>query len=162
MKVDIKKVVEETATIKNKIETLEDLLSKRKKILLAYMEKTGETCKGNGISCFIQERVKIEYNKEELKNKLDKELYNEIIQKEYSIEDFDEFKKILKDNNISLKKFKGIIRKEEKIDEQKISNLFEEGELTLDDISGCYNVTGKKSVIIKNIKNRKEEIIETD
>lgn len=160
MKVDIKKVVEETSTIKNKIETLEEMLQKKKKILQAYMEKTGNTCRGNGISCYIQERVIVEYDKEKLKKALDKKSYNEIIDKEYRITDFDLFKSILKRNNIDLKEFKECIKKEEEVNESKINKLFENGLITLEDISGCYTAKGKKSVVIK--KDKHEEVIDVN
>ena len=160
MKVDIKKVVEETSTIKNKIETLEEMLQKKKKILQAYMEKTGSTCRGNGISCYIQERVIVEYDKENLKKALDKKSYNEIIDKEYRITDFDLFKSILKRNNIDLKEFKECIKKEEEVNESKINKLFENGLITLEDISGCYIAKGKKSVVIK--KDKHEEVIDVN
>lgn len=160
MKVDIKKVVEEASTIKNKIETLEEMLQKKKKILQAYMEKTGNTCRGNGISCYIQERVTVEYDKEKLKETLDKKKYNEIIDKEYKITDFDMFKSILRRNNIDLKEFKQCIKKEEDVNESKINKLFENGLITLEDISGCYTAKGKKSVVIK--KDKHEEVIDVN
>lgn len=158
MKIEIKKEIEEVVVLKNKIETLEEMLQKKKKILQAYMEKTGKSCRGSGISCYIQERISVEYDKEKLKEKLDKKSYNEIVDKEYRITDFDLFKSILRRNNIDLKEFKKCMKKKEEVNETKVNKLFESGEITLEDISGCYTAKGKKSVVIK--KDKHEEVID--
>ena len=77
---------------------------------------------------------------EKLKEKLDKKTYNEIIDKTYTINDMEGLIKYLKSCGVDAKKFKKFIEVNEEVDETKLNNLYDRGEIKKKQIEDCYEV----------------------
>lgn len=100
----------------------------------------------------------IEWKINTLQQVLDKEIFNEICNKTYTIIDYDGMAKYLKSIGADPKKIKSFISCEKKIDQKKVDQLSELGEISLDDLEGCYSVQNKESYI--KITKTEEEIDE--
>ena len=77
---------------------------------------------------------------EKLKEKLDKKTYNEIVDKTYTINDIEGLIKYLKSCGVDAKKFKKFIEVNEEVDEIKLNNLYDRGEIKKKQIEDCYEV----------------------
>lgn len=83
---------------------------------------------------------KITWDIDKLSNKLDKEILDEVIIKQYSINDFDGLISYLKKCGVNPKKFKQFINVEKKVDNKKIDELGQFGEIDIEDLSGCFEI----------------------
>lgn len=77
---------------------------------------------------------------EKLKEKLDKKTYSEIVDKTYTINDIEGLTKYLKSCGVDAKKFKKFIEVNEEVDETKLNNLYDRGEIKKKQIEDCYEV----------------------
>ena len=77
---------------------------------------------------------------EKLKEKLDKKIYGEIVDKTYTINDIEGLIKYLKSCGVDAKKFKKFIEVNEEVDETKLNNLYDRGEIKKKQIEDCYEV----------------------
>lgn len=82
----------------------------------------------------------IEFFPERLKEKLVKEKYDKVINKTVLVNDLDGLVKMLKEHGVSPKKFKEYITVKTEVDIDKVDNLIEMDEITIEDINGCYKV----------------------
>lgn len=85
------------------------------------------------------ESNKIVWDIEKLKNKIGKNI-NKVLIKKYSISDFTGLIEYLKSCGVNPKKFKTFISVEEKIDNKKIDELGQLGEINEEDLKGCYTL----------------------
>lgn len=83
---------------------------------------------------------KITWFLDKLKKKLDKETYNKVVDKTYTINDMQGLIKYLKSCGVDPKKFKKFIDVEEQVNESRIDNMFNIGEIEKADVSGCYDI----------------------
>lgn len=77
---------------------------------------------------------------EKLKEKLDKKTYGEIVDKTYTINDIEGLTKYLKSCGVDARKFKKFIEVNEEVDETKLNNLYDRGEIKKKQIEDCYEV----------------------
>ena len=106
----------------------------------------------------ISERVSsLVYDTDKLKERLDKETYNEVVDKTYTINDIDALISLLKSAGISPSTFKKLITVTEVADKARIQQLFSVGELSFDQIQGCYSATISKSVNITKSKAKMQK-----
>ena len=90
---------------------------------------------------------KIIWDVEKMEEKLDPELINEIVVKDYKITDMDNLVKYLKECGVSPKKFKNFISVEKSVDKKKLDFLFETGEIKTSDLDGCYDLKESESYL---------------
>ena len=83
---------------------------------------------------------KIIWNFDELHKKVDKSLLKQFIEKEYIIEDFDGLVEYLKSCGVNPKKFKNYLTVKETVNKKNLDNLSDLGEITEQDIKGCYTI----------------------
>lgn len=83
---------------------------------------------------------KITWFLDKLKKKLDKETYNKVVDKTYTINDMQGLIKYLKSCGVDPKKFKKFIDVDETLNEAKLNTYYETGALKKEDIEGCYDV----------------------
>lgn len=83
---------------------------------------------------------KITWLLDKLKQKLGKEIYNDVVDKTYTINDMQGLIKYLKTCGVDPKKFKKFIDVEEKLNETKLNTFYETGALRKSEIEGCYTV----------------------
>lgn len=90
---------------------------------------------------------KITWDLDKLSKKLDKELLNEITDKEYSINDFNGLVKYLKSCGVDPKKFKKFIDVKKSVNNKKVDELSQMGEISIDDLTGCYELQANFSYV---------------
>lgn len=91
------------------------------------------------------------YDIPKLKKKLDPELFNEIVDKTYTINDINALIGLLKKAGIKPKEFKKLITVTEKVNNGKIQQAYSVGEISLQDISDAYEVKVSKSLQIRKL-----------
>ena len=110
------------------------------------------------IKATFVENKKIEFNSEMIEQIIDKELFNEMVDKTYTISDYDGLVTYLKSIGANPKIFKEFIHCEKKVNKSKLNQLSELGDISLDDLEGCYTV----STISSYIKITESEMEEPD
>lgn len=96
-----------------------------------------------------KEIIRITYFPEKLKLNLAPEIYNEIINKSYSVRDIEKLKKLLKLAGVSATEFKSCISVEETVNREVLKQLYDVGDIKKADLDGCYSATISKSIKIK-------------
>lgn len=81
---------------------------------------------------------RIIWDKDKLKKKLSKELYNKAVTKTYTLTDTQAFMNYMKELGANPKKIKKFILVDESVNEPALDNMYETGELTLEDVKGCF------------------------
>lgn len=94
------------------------------------------------------ERATINYDASKLKEKLDAEIFNEIVVKEYVINDFAGLVAMLKAAGVSPAEFKKFVTVNQSINKAEVKRLYDSGNITKADIKGCYTASVTKSISI--------------
>ncbi len=89
----------------------------------------------------------VTFDVKKLKEKLDREIFNEVVNKEYVINDFQGLVKYLKKCGVDPKKFKTFIDVTETVNTKRLDELGSLGEISEEDIDGCYEVTEKNGFV---------------
>ena len=90
---------------------------------------------------------KITWDLDKLSEKLDKEILNEITDKEYSINDFNGLVKYLKSCGVDPKKFKKFVDVKKTVNNKKIDELGQLGDIDIESLSGCYELQANFSYV---------------
>lgn len=77
---------------------------------------------------------------DKLKQKLGKDIYKDVVDKTYTINDIQGLIKYLKSCGVDAKRFKKFIDVDETLNETKLNTYCETGALKKSDIEGCYDV----------------------
>lgn len=89
----------------------------------------------------------ITWDADKLEQKLDEELLLQIVHKRYTITDMTGLIAYLRSCGVSAKKFKSFIEVEKIVDAKAIEQLDAVGDLSLEDIKGCFTVHEKSSYL---------------
>lgn len=89
----------------------------------------------------------VKFKPDVLEQILDKEIFNEICKKKYEIIDYEGMVKYLKSLGAKPQEFKKFIACEKNIDNKKVNQLGELGDIKLEDLEGCYTVTENEGYI---------------
>lgn len=89
----------------------------------------------------------IVWDAEKLEKQLGKERSQSVIEKRYTIEDYDGLVEYLKECGVSPKKFKSFLSIERTVNQQALKQADDLGEITDKDISGCYKTQVKSSYL---------------
>ena len=128
---------------------------------LSGLKKTGK------LKCLIVTGCLAERYREQLKAEIPEidtvvgigqnEKIAEIIEKEYHVVDMPGLAKYLKSCGVNPKKFKQYISVEEKVNQQAINELSEIGDITAQDIEGCYELKQAEGYLTINAKKEDEQ-----
>lgn len=99
---------------------------------------------------------KIEWKMDVLQQVLDRDTFNEICNKAYTIIDYDGFAKYLKSLKADPKIVKSFINCEKTMNQKMLDQLSQLGEISIDDLEGCYTVTDKEQYV--RVTKSEEEI----
>ena len=155
-KVSIDETMDQIVSINNQITGLQMLLNHKKATMAKFFEKSGERSVSNDqCSVFLQERTTIEYDIHAMKEKVEPGIYSQIVEKHYSIKDWPAFVSMCKQHGINPAELRPFVSVESKVNQEKLSKLYEKGVVSLSDLDGCYTATVKKSVALrmKNVDN---------
>lgn len=135
---------------------IDKLLEKKKQSSYSFNCFEGDTEKTVYFKATSVKPKKIEWNVEMLQQILDKSIFNKICNKKYSIIDYDGFSGYLKTLNADPKIIKSFIQCEKTINQKSLDQLSELGEISVDDLEGCYTVINKEQYV--RITRSEEEI----
>lgn len=102
-------------------------------------------------------RKSIVWDVEKLKKTLDKDLTDQFIEKKYIVNNMQGLIKLLKEAGVKPKEFKKFITVEEKVNQQKMNELSEIGEIDKEDIGGCYELKEAEGYLKINVKELENE-----
>ena len=96
---------------------------------------------------------KVAWLLDKLKQKVGKDIYSEVVNKTYTVNDMQGLIRYLKTCGVDPKKFKRFIDVTEELDETKLDTYYETGALKTKDIEGCYTVKmGEPYIRITELK----------
>lgn len=104
----------------------------------------------------VVKQKKINFNVDMIQQIIDKEVFNEICDKKYELVDYEGLVEYVKSLGGSPKQFKSFIRCIKSINNNKLNQLSELGDISLDDLEGCYTVSENEGYI--RITESEEEI----
>lgn len=107
--------------------------------------------KGLLVASKVDRVTSLTYDIPKLKKVLDKELFNEIVDKTYTIADIDAMILLLKKAGIKPSEFKKLITVSEKVNNAKIQQAYSVGDISLNDMKGAYEVKVSKSLQIRKM-----------
>ena len=156
-KISIDKLMQDVFYLNNQIKGLQMLLDQRKSVFKKYFQKTGHTSvSDDNVSVYTQERTKVEYNINKLK-KEKPEIAKKILSRKVEITDAKRLLALLKKYGASKQEVKACLNVFTEVDENKLNKLYENGTITVDDLSGYYTATSKLSIAVK-VKNADGEL----
>ena len=152
------KEAEELYTLTQKFEHIKKRFEEKKKILTTsiknYMYANGDV---NVLSFLTSDEKRMEvkkisqkriiWNPDKMEERMDKELFNEVVEKTYTITDMEGLIHYLKSCGVNPKKFKSFISVEKKVKTDIIKQMDELGEITMEDVKGCYEVRESESYL---------------
>lgn len=96
---------------------------------------------------------KVTWLLDKLKQKVGKDIYSDVVNKTYTVNDMQGLIRYLKTCGVDPKKFKRFIDVTEELDETKFDTYYETGALKTKDIEGCYTVKmGEPYIRITELK----------
>lgn len=102
---------------------------------------------------------KIIWDIEKLKQRIPKKLIKQFVNKTYTINNMQGLIEYLKQCGVDARKFKKFIEVTEEVDNDKLNNLSELGEIKAKDLNGCYELQlGEPYIKITEMKQDAEEI----
>ena len=84
--------------------------------------------------------TKIIWNIPKIEKKLGKEKANKLLERKYTINNWEDLIKYLKSCGVNPKHFLKFIDVEKSVDKNKLKELGDIGEVTMEDLSGCFRV----------------------
>lgn len=117
-----------------------------------------EYVKGNDmldVKSITQKRIT--WDADKLEKKIGKDLAEQVIEKEYLVNNMEGLIKLLKENGVNPKEFKKFITVNKKVNQNKFNELSELGDVTLDNVKGCYELKECNGYVKINIKEILEE-----
>lgn len=160
MKVNIDKTMSDIVSLQNQITGLQMLLDQKKNIMAKYFDKTGNRSVSNDdCTVFVQERTTINYDVEKIRNRLSKDKCEKFIESERYVdsENWKTFVKLMKKYNVPPIEMFKLMKTRRVVDQKKLSRMYENGEIELKELKGCYEASVKKSVVLK-MKDVNKEI----
>lgn len=149
-KISINDTMNDIVSLKNQIAGLNMLLENKKAIMAKYFDKTGNrTISNDDCTVYVAERTNIEYDIDKLKKRLQPHILKQFIVTQREITDWKEFCRVMKKYGIGYVELKDAISKKEVVDQKELTKLYERGDISLDDIKGCYTASVKKSIVLK-------------
>jgi hypothetical protein len=101
-------------------------------------------------SIVLSERVSITYDISKLKEKLDPEVFKQVIRKEYMVNDFQQLVKLVAKFKVPKSDFLKLVSSIAAVDRNALNKLYDIGEITAKDLQGCYTVSVSNSLKLKD------------
>lgn len=161
-----KLLISKAFTLKKQIDALTEEYNKVRSTVYDYLDQSklttleADECSELGTKTGTLKASKVDrvtsitYDIPKLKQKLDPELFNEIIDKSYSITDMPALIQMLKKSGVKPKEFKKFISVSEKVNNGKIQQAYSIGDISLNDIAGAYEVKLSKSLQIRKASEK--------
>lgn len=154
----LKQLIRDTKSLEEQISTLTQLYdASRRKIQEAFDKdklteievEPEDRNSGKTLIAKKTERATINYFADKLKENLDKEVCNEVIDKTYTVNDIVGMIALVKAAGVKPDEFKKFLNITAAVNKEKLKQLYSVGDITKEDIKGCYEATIVKSISIK-------------
>lgn len=153
---EVNDIVEQTYYLEQKVyEFTKTIEANKKKISKTLGRRNNLSVKvDNYTEFFVSKRVKpnVEFHTSQLKKSLSKETYKQVVDKEVKVTDINNLIKLLKEYDVPPREFKKYIETTDHAVNEEISRLIDIGDIEIDDIQGCYDVTFDEEIRVSKIK----------
>ena len=157
-KISLDKTMQDIVSLNNQIAGLKMLLQHKKDQMAKYFTATGQKSIANDeCTVYVQERTKIEYDVDAILESLGKDDAKRFVDWTYTIPDFKRFALFLKSKGITPRDVRPFLSVTKEVNQDKLTKLYEKGEITLEDLDGCYTASVTKSVALR-MKNIDKEV----
>ena len=163
----ISKLSFELYELNKKHDAFEQQYKERKSQIFAeikkYADKKGLNSYGidtpKGLFKFIPiVSKKVIWDIDKLQKKVEKDIFNQFVDKTYTITDYKELVMYLKSCGVNPKKFASFISVDKKVNSKKLDQLSDIGEISMDDIEDCYRVeVSSEYVKISELERQQED-----
>lgn len=163
-KKSVKDLVCKTYALEQQIQTMTEEYKNNKKILQELfdekdIDRLGDIAYQNSehddaltLEIIRKERVLVNFLVDKIKEKMPREILPEIINKTYVVNDMESLKLILKKSGISPKAFKSLFTVQEQINKEAIKQLYSVGDISREQLKGCFTTNIQKSLKIQRQK----------
>lgn len=103
------------------------------------------------------QKTSIDFDVDKLENRLGKKFSKEVIEKQYTITDFNRLVIYLKSCGVDPKVFKSFINVTKEVDEKKLDKLADLGLVNKEQFEGCYTLKRKKPYFTVRMKRGKHD-----
>lgn len=138
----IEQMQKDNEFIKNRIMNLLNK-SKEKSFVLKDIEFSPKS-----LTCTICERKNVSYNLQKAKEILGAKCKS-FVNKKYDVSDFEKLKQLAKEHGISLNDFKSCFSISESVDNKKLEQMYQVGDVDIDDVQGFMEVEIKQYVALR-------------
>lgn len=142
---------DEILELQNEIAVNKEVLTKyfkasKEKQIVFERSMLNQTKEKRTYKAQVNERTTINYFQDKLKKKLDKEVYDIIIDKSYIVTNFSGLVRLMKEHGVDPAEFKRCISSVETLNRQKLTQAYNIGEITMVDLKDCYEAKVSKSI----------------
>lgn len=110
--------------------------------ILKYLRKsTTKAVSINNITAKVVEKNTVIYYEDMLEKTLPRDKFDKVVSKRYNINNIKDFVKLLQAHGITKKQFKKYVDVEMEVDKKKIDKLVDLGEISMEELEGCYLVS---------------------
>lgn len=146
--------------LKAEKEALIELENETKAKLLKLMDEGGDdelefSHDGSNYRVKSIDMKKVKYDVEKLKEKLDKKVFNSIVDKKVSV-DYEALKALFKERPSLKKVLSDYLNVSYTLSESKMNDAYKEKMLTVSDLKGCYEIDSRKQLRI-TVRDAEEE-----
>lgn len=104
----------------------------------------------------VERVTSINYDVDLLKKRLDRELFDEVVDKTYTVTNIDALVALLKKAGIKPKEFKPLIHVDERVNSAKLQQAYSIGDIKMNDIQDAYNARISKTLQIRRKVSEKD------
>lgn len=152
--------MQDMVSLKNQIDGLELLLKNKKKVLAKYFDVSDKRSLSNEeCTVYVQEKTSISYDILALERELPKEILSKILNKTYIIDNPEGMSNYLLNKGVNFKELKAYIKVDKSVNEKGMEALYDSGELSIEDLEGCYDAKVNKSIVLKMKNIDKEQVV---
>lgn len=147
---NIKQRIDRMGELKQLIRASDEEYKQHRDVIIKELDKSvSGTISSKKYSATCRKSLLIEYDLQALDKKaLDPNIKKQIIEREVVVVDYEGLVNLLKNAGVKPSEFKSLIEVRRSVNKDKIKELFDTNQLSLDDIEGCYTAQIKKSVYI--------------
>jgi len=132
--------------------------SLRKKIQQHFDTNSAENViVADGIRVSKRSKIYITYFAEKLREKVSKSTFSKITSRTYYIKDINSLVELLKEAGIKPLQFKKLIDVKIEVKGDAIKQMYEVGDITKEDLDGCYEVKVTNFIDMRQVKEKGED-----
>lgn len=149
-KIDINKVFNELLDTQMELDRLEQVKAEKKSIMANYFEKSGtNSLRNDNGQVFVQDRVNVTYDVKAMFKELPKTLSKKFIDVEHKVVDWQGLLNVFKEHNIKPEDVKEYFEVTRQVNKEKLDALYNNQEITLNELKPFMAVTYKKSIVTR-------------